>query len=250
MSKSSANFLSLSESLLNSLKKLELVQEILDLKGNVIANAELQKLSDQKSKLTEAIDQISLENSKLRSELVITQNVNTMLEEKIINLEKNQANGEQYSKRNNVELSGIPNRIPDEDLDYIVINICKESEIDVEVRDIEQCHRLPLSRNSRSHNKWVIVKFVNRKNAEALLKDKKRISSKSFGRLHVTKKNFVSISLCPYYRYNWGKCKDLQKQGKLPDGLICIKLSENGSPVKLLYINDILDFPSDSNIEN
>ena len=36
-----------------------------------------------------------------------------------------------------------------------------------------------LSRNSRGHNKRVIVKFVNQKYAEALLKDKKRISSKT-----------------------------------------------------------------------
>ena len=90
--------------------------------------------------LTEAIDQISLENRKLRSELSITQNVHSRLEEKIINLEKNQVKGEQYSQRNNVELSGIPNSIPDEDLENMVINICKESGIDVQARDIEGCH--------------------------------------------------------------------------------------------------------------
>ena len=39
-------------------------------------------------KLTEAIDQISLESRKLARKLVITKNVNSMLEEKIINLEK------------------------------------------------------------------------------------------------------------------------------------------------------------------
>ena len=33
--------------------------------------------------------------------------MNSRLEEKIINLEKNQAKGEQYSQRNNVELSHI-----------------------------------------------------------------------------------------------------------------------------------------------
>ena len=87
MDESSANVLNLSESALNSLKKSALVQKILDLKGKVIVDADLYKLSDQISKLTEAVDQISLENRKLRSELVITQNVNNRLEEKIINLE-------------------------------------------------------------------------------------------------------------------------------------------------------------------
>ena len=40
------------------------------------------------------------------------------------------------------------------------------------------CHQFPLSRNSISHNKKVIVKFVNLKNEEALLKDEKQISGK------------------------------------------------------------------------
>ena len=46
------------------------------------------------------IDQISLENRKLASELSMTKNVNSTLEERIINLEKNQAKGEQCSRRN------------------------------------------------------------------------------------------------------------------------------------------------------
>ena len=142
---SSTNILNLSESALNSLKKSDLVQKILDLKGKVIVDTDLHKLSDQIHKLTEMIDQISAENRKLTSELVITKNVNSRLEERIINLEKNQAKGEQYSRRNNVELSGIPNSICDEDLENTIINICKESGIDVDARDIEGCHRLPLS---------------------------------------------------------------------------------------------------------
>ena len=78
MGESSANLLNLSESMLNSLKK------ILDLKGKVIVDTDLHKLSDQIHKLTETIDQISLVNRKLTSELVIIKNVNSRLEERII----------------------------------------------------------------------------------------------------------------------------------------------------------------------
>ena len=65
MGESSANVLNLSESALNSLKKSELVQKILDLKVRVVVDADLHKLSDQISKLKETIDQISLENMKI-----------------------------------------------------------------------------------------------------------------------------------------------------------------------------------------
>ena len=74
-----------------------MAQKILDLKGKVIVDTDLHKLPDEISKLAEAIDQISLENRKLRIELAITQNVNSRFEEKIINLEKNQVEGRQYS---------------------------------------------------------------------------------------------------------------------------------------------------------
>ena len=52
-----------------------------------------------------------------------------------------------------------------------------------------------------------------------------------------------------------GKCKDLQRQWKVHHnfclgGIFCIKLLENGSPVKLHHINDIPNFSSDSDIEN
>ena len=82
MGESSTNVLTLSESALNSLKKSDLVQKILDLKGKVIADTDLHKLSNQIHKLTEMIDQISAENRKLSSELVITKNMNSRLEDR------------------------------------------------------------------------------------------------------------------------------------------------------------------------
>ena len=67
MSECRADILNLSKSALNSLKKLDLVWKILDLKGKVIANADLYMLFNQISKLTETIDQNELENKKLQN---------------------------------------------------------------------------------------------------------------------------------------------------------------------------------------
>ena len=166
-------------------------------------------------RLTESMNQIVGENKKLQSDITIVKNVNRKLEDKIVYLEKNQAKGEQYSRRNNVEIPGIPNSIPDNDLENAVISICRDSGVEIDPKDIKCYHRLPLSRNSKGQDERMIVKFVNRKHSEALLRDKKRISSKSFNHLNVLNKVFVSVSLCPYYRYIWGKCKDLQRQGQV-----------------------------------
>ena len=99
------------------------------------------------------MNQIVAENKKLQSDIAIVKNVNHKLEDKIVYLEKNQAKGEQYSRRNNVEISGIPNTIPDNDLENTVISICRDTGVEIDPKDIEVCHRLPLSRNSRGQDK-------------------------------------------------------------------------------------------------
>ena len=158
-------------------------------------------------KLNDTISQLHSANEKIRSELAVVKNVNTKLEELIISLEKNQAKSEQYSRCKNIELSGIPNDISEDNLEKVVIDISHDSGLEIEPKDIEGCHRLPVSRYSRDSNKRVIVKFFNRKPPETLLRRKKSISSKDFSHLNVHDKVFVSVSLFPYYRHIWGKCK-------------------------------------------
>ena len=48
---------------------------------------------------------------------------------------------------------GISNVIPDEDLQNNVIEICKNSNILINLGGIEGCHRLPLGRNSTTDKK-------------------------------------------------------------------------------------------------
>ena len=129
------------------------------------------------------------------SEQVIVKNVNVNvnLESRITNVEKLQAKAEQYNGTNNVETSRISNEIPDEDLK----KQCKNSNIKINPADIGGCHRLSLGRNSTTDNKSLIVKFVNRKHSELMLRSKKSISSKS--------KVYINHSLCTYYHYVWGK---------------------------------------------
>ena len=95
---------------------------------------------------------------------------------------------------------------------------------------------MPLGRNSTTDNKRVIVKFVNRKHSELMLRSKKSISSNS--------KVYINNSLCPYYRYIWCKCKDLQGKDKVNQifsfgAVVTIRITENvpppHPPMKILH---------------
>ena len=131
----------------------------------------------------------------------------------------------------------------DNNLEDKVIDICKDAGIEIEHMDIEGCYRLPLSKKNVGGTKHVFVKFVNRKHSEDMLWLKKIISS----RIRV----FIPNSLCPYYRYLWGKCEDLQRRAICDQvfclGAVTIKVSENRPLVKIYLENDLKIYQSDGN---
>ena len=75
------NLFALSESAINAIKKPELVQKIIALKGKVIVDADIPNLCSQISKLNDAISQLHSTDEKIRKELAVVKNVNTNLEE-------------------------------------------------------------------------------------------------------------------------------------------------------------------------
>ena len=93
--------------------------------------------------------------------------------------------------------------------------------------DVWQCSEYPTGFMNKllvlnTSGVWYIV---NRKHSELMLSWKKSISSKS--------KVYISHLLCPYYRYIWGKCKDLQRKGKVSQVfclgvIVTIRVTENG----------------------
>ena len=90
-----ANLFTLSESAINAIKKPDLVQKIIALKGKVIADSDISNLCNQISKLNDTISQLHSTNEKMRRELAVVKYPNRKLGERIISLEKNQAKSEQ-----------------------------------------------------------------------------------------------------------------------------------------------------------
>ena len=74
------------------MKKKDLVHHIENLKGKVVVGNDIQGLFNQISKLSENVDRLVAANEKLNSEMLIVRNVNKNLQNRIINLEKQQSN--------------------------------------------------------------------------------------------------------------------------------------------------------------
>ena len=104
----------------------ELTKELLNVKDIIIKN-------------------LLVENKSLREKV-------SNLESKVTTLKINQNKLEQYGRRNNIEVPGIPNSIKDKCLEAKNIYVLTSIGIDVKSNDIEACHRIEKSRNSSKNN--------------------------------------------------------------------------------------------------
>ena len=159
--------------------------------------------------------------------------------------ELNQLN--QYNRRENIEISGIPDSF-DHELEKTVISILRRIGVEnLEYFEIAACHRL----KKRKEEKYasVIVRFINRKRAIQCFKNRKYIKETitEFPGLYIFE------NLCPRYRSIFEACTDLKNNGEINkiwtfNGCINIKTSNNTyeRPKKLFHINDLDKYFPDS----
>ena len=62
------------------------------------------------------------------------------------------AKQDRYSRRNNIEIGGIPDKFDDDQLEEVAIAILNKLEVNCVSNDLEACHRLPLTK--KRENFW------------------------------------------------------------------------------------------------
>ena len=181
---------------LEKLNKKELITILLSLQSKVeSANNEI---IDQVRQLNEKFSQLESENS-------IVKQANLSLSKRLVNMKRQCWANAQYSRRECLEVVGIPDSVQNNELEDKVLTILKKIGGEVSPRDIEAFHRL------KKDNDWVIVKFSRRKDGEqikSVKKDLKHLKMQEVG-LPGNPSIFINPSLCPYYRMLWWKCKRL-----------------------------------------
>ena len=78
----------------------------------------------------------------MESQLLVTRRVNDNLVKQNCFLERKCATNEQYSKRECLEISGIPDSLANNNLEETVLKIFNETGVTVNSRDAEVCHCL------------------------------------------------------------------------------------------------------------
>ena len=133
------------------------------------------------------------ENNKLK--INSDRKMAEMYEQRLTNLEREVNKDKQYTRRDSIEIVGIDKNIPDEEIENTVIKILKSAQAKVGSKlpgalEINAAHR----KNKKGD---VIVKFTNRKFAEAAIKNRDNIHE--FDHL---KDVYTNQSLCPEFSFS------------------------------------------------
>ena len=146
------------------------------LEANVINN--INSLKDEIISLKDAvIKRLLEENERLCVKC-------QQLENRVAPIEPFHDAFEQYSRMNNLVVSGIPDSVQDSDLESRVTSILSDIDVNVESREAGDCHRIGKSNNG---SKKTIIRFVNRKYCKKAL-----INRKQLERIDLKKHQFVS----------------------------------------------------------
>ena len=143
--------------------------------------------------------------------------MNTELTKWIVTLECRCWGKAQYSRKECLEVVGIPRQVDGNLVETKVLSIFEKVGCAIDLGFIDDCHRL--GKNSDR----VIIKFSRRKDCKQVLQAKKDLKDLNTNDLDLPRgtKLFVNQSLCPYYCMLWSKSKRLRIMGMINSFFFC-----------------------------
>ena len=110
----------------------ELIEELL----------QISDISCQLKALNDRFDTFAAKHEELKSDLLITKNCNTLLLQRIIQLERNAVNNAQYHRKESLEVNPVPRDIGDNVLEETVCRAISLTGHEVTPDDLHAYHRL------------------------------------------------------------------------------------------------------------
>ena len=212
---------------------------------------------------------VKVKNEELTSHVSVAQNSSKILQDafkttssKLVELERQHHKLEQYTRWECLDFSGIPNSVAPKDLENFILRLLQEVGINLDKSRIVACHML--GKTDRT-----IVKFLNRKDAENVYSNKKKLRDVDIscllsnddmqgrndmttgsrndwrdGGLSRKRKNFASQNLSPYYRCFYGLVKEKKAEGLIFDfwifnGTIRMRELQDSRVINFTHESDI-----------
>ena len=180
-------------------------------------------------------------------DLTETRKIVDQQQEEIAELYGLQDHLEQYTRKNSLEIHGIPEEAY-ETTEEVVLKLANALNVPVNPQDIEISHKL-----GRKGAKPIIVKFVSHKVKTNLYKARTKLKNVSFSSLfpastaatRVTSgKIYLFENLTSYRKMIVNRANEMRKDGSIlsvwtMDGKIFIKTSPEGRPIKISELEDL-----------
>ena len=235
---------SIQETVNNILRENQkLKEELKELKASSLSHdRELDKLKEALATATKCNDnlKVELENTK---KLVHEQT------EQVGNLQYMHDNLEQYSRKNSLELHGIPEGAY-ESPEEAVLKVAEALDVQITPQDIEITHKL-----KRRGNKPVIVKFANHKKKTQLYKARIKLKdikvydtfpNYTAATQETNDRIYINENLTQYRRDLVSKASKMKRDNMIfsfwmLDGNVYMKTSPEGHPVRIYDTSNLED---------
>lgn len=222
-------------------ENVKMANEIAELKNAV------KQQQAETTALKVSLDKIKKQQDKTEAALYEAKAKINEQDDEIYELYDLQDKMEQYSRKNNLEIHGIPEAAY-ETTEEVVLKLAEALNVSITPNDIEISHKL----RRKGVAKSLIVKFQSHKAKSKLYRERTKLKNISVSDLFPNlsastlvqaERIFINENLTSYRRKIMSKANGMRRDGNLcstwsMDGKIYIKTSPEGRPVR---INDLED---------
>ena len=190
------------------------------------------------------LNNLENENAKLKEDIKGLKEEYDEISESLYNIECDVLKNSQYSRRESLIITGIPNSVTQRDLEATALRIIHSLGFkNISSYEVTACHRLIDRRNDKKYPQKTIIRFTNRKAVEYCLRNRKNYHLiKQMTNLNV---RFYE-NLCDKNDFIYRECKRLKKQKQLTEcyirnGFVKIIVKEGDNPIKINHPDDLYD---------
>lgn len=172
----------------------------------------VQFVSDKLDSSTKLMETITTELANIKKENVKLQDKNARLSTEVEDLRERMRSLEQYTRRNNLEISGIP-LTPNESVADIVRDVGVALGVEVQDSHVAVAHRIPSYRQDRSPA--IVVQFHSRTTRDALIggfREKKGLCASKVNSAFKQHRVYVNDHLSPENKQFLSKLKQKAKE--------------------------------------